>query len=46
VPPVYAGEFARRIAGARVQTVNGCGHAPQLEQPEAVARLVREFLGR
>ena len=45
VPPVYADEFARRIAGARVQTVEGAGHAPHLEQPERVARLVREFAG-
>ena len=45
VPPVYAEEFARRIAGARVATVEQAGHAPHLEQPETVARLVREFLG-
>jgi pimeloyl-ACP methyl ester carboxylesterase len=44
VPPVYAEEFARRIAGARVATVDQAGHAPQAEQPEAVARLVRDFL--
>ncbi|HXH84402.1 MAG TPA: alpha/beta fold hydrolase [Candidatus Tectomicrobia bacterium] len=43
VPPVYADEFARRIAGARVHTVEGAGHAPHLEHPETVARLVREF---
>lgn len=44
VPPVYADEFSRRIAGARVQTVDGAGHAPQLEQPEKVARMVADFL--
>jgi pimeloyl-ACP methyl ester carboxylesterase len=44
VPPVYAEEFARRIAGARVEIVDQAGHAPQLEQPEAVARLVGDFL--
>ena len=44
VPPVYAEEFARRIAGARVETVEQAGHAPHLEQPETVARLVRDFL--
>lgn len=43
VPPVYADEFTRRIAGARLQTVEGAGHAPHLEQPDAVARLIREF---
>ncbi len=44
VPPSYADEFVKRIPGARVQLVDACGHAPQLEQPAAVARLVREFL--
>jgi len=44
VPPVYAEEFTRHIAGARVQTVKEAGHAPHLEQPAAVASLVRDFL--
>jgi pimeloyl-ACP methyl ester carboxylesterase len=44
VPPVYAEEFARRIAGARVEIVEQAGHAPHLEQPETVARLIRDFL--
>ena len=44
VPPVYAEEFARRITGARVEIVDQAGHAPHLEQPEAVARLVHHFL--
>jgi pimeloyl-ACP methyl ester carboxylesterase len=44
VPPVYADEFTRRIAGARLHTVEGAGHAPHVEQPEAVARTLREFL--
>jgi pimeloyl-ACP methyl ester carboxylesterase len=46
VPPVYADEFGRRIPGARVQTVDGAGHAPHLEHPEKVARMVVDFLGR
>jgi pimeloyl-ACP methyl ester carboxylesterase len=44
VPPVYADEFTRRLPGARVETVDRSGHAPHWEQPEAVARLVHEFL--
>ena len=43
VPPVYADEFTRRLPGARLQTVDQAGHAPHLEQPETVARIVREF---
>jgi pimeloyl-ACP methyl ester carboxylesterase len=44
VPPVYADEFTRRIAGARAQTVDGAGHAPHLEHPEKVARMVADFV--
>jgi pimeloyl-ACP methyl ester carboxylesterase len=44
VPPVYADEFTQRIASARVQIVEGAGHAPQLEQPATVARMVADFL--
>ena len=44
VPPAYADEFARHIAGARVQTVDATGHVPHLEQPAPVARMVSEFL--
>ena len=46
VPPVYADEFVRRIAGARAQTVDGAGHAPHLEHPEKVARMVADFVGQ
>jgi pimeloyl-ACP methyl ester carboxylesterase len=45
VPPIYAEEFVRRIPGARAETVDQAGHAPHLEQPDAVVRLVRGFLG-
>jgi pimeloyl-ACP methyl ester carboxylesterase len=46
VPLVYADEFARRLPGARVETVSDAGHAPQLERPDVVARLVRDFASR
>jgi pimeloyl-ACP methyl ester carboxylesterase len=41
----YAQEFAKRIAGARVQLVERAGHLPHLEQPDAVVKAVRSFLG-
>lgn len=44
IPPVYAEEFSRHLAGARLETVDRAGHAPHLEQPKAVARLVQDFL--
>ena len=43
VPPVYADEFTRRLPRARLETVDGAAHSPHLEQPEAVARIVRDF---
>jgi pimeloyl-ACP methyl ester carboxylesterase len=45
VPSVYADEFSRRIPGARVQIVEAAGHAPHLEHPEKVARMVADFVG-
>ncbi|HUK58723.1 MAG TPA: alpha/beta fold hydrolase [Stellaceae bacterium] len=40
----YAGEFAARIKGARVEFVDRAGHLPHLEQGERAAALVRSFL--
>jgi len=37
-------EMARRISGARFAVVAGAGHVSPLEQPEAVSRLLRDFL--
>ena len=42
--PVYAGEFAARIAGARSELIDRAGHLPHLEQGERVAALVQKFL--
>lgn len=39
-----ADRLASEIAGAREATVEGAGHLPALEQPEATARLVLDFL--
>jgi len=44
IAPAYAQEFAQRIAGARVELIDRAGHMPHLEQPDEVARLVRDFL--
>jgi pimeloyl-ACP methyl ester carboxylesterase len=43
--PVYAEEFAKRIAGARIAMIGKAGHLPHLEQPEAVAKAVLGFIG-
>ncbi len=42
-------EATRRMADSLPNAVQGivpsCGHAPQLEDPDAVATVLREFLG-
>jgi pimeloyl-ACP methyl ester carboxylesterase len=45
IAPAYAQEFAGKIAGARIEMIDKAGHLPQLEQPDAVAKAVRGFLG-
>jgi pimeloyl-ACP methyl ester carboxylesterase len=44
IAPAYAEEFSRRIAKSRVALLDGAGHLPHLEKPEAVAKLVGDFL--
>ena len=43
-PPIYAEEFARRIANASVELIDNAGHVPQLEQLQVVSKLVSDFL--
>jgi pimeloyl-ACP methyl ester carboxylesterase len=42
--PLYAEEFQHLIPGARIEMVANAAHMAPLEQPAAVARLIREFL--
>jgi pimeloyl-ACP methyl ester carboxylesterase len=44
ISPVYAQEFADRLADARVEIIEGAGHVPQWEQLERTSELVLEFL--
>jgi pimeloyl-ACP methyl ester carboxylesterase len=44
VPAVYADEFGRRIKNAKVEIIENAGHVPHLEQPEAVTKVVGQFL--
>lgn len=44
VDPVYAEEFTSRLRDSRLELVEGAGHLPQLEQPEAVRERVLGFL--
>jgi pimeloyl-ACP methyl ester carboxylesterase len=44
IAPAYAEEFGRRIANSRIAMIEAAGHLPHLEQADAVARLVSDFL--
>lgn len=44
IAPAYAEEFAERINGARVKLIAKAGHLPHLEQSEAVAKAVLDFV--
>src|SRR6476619_5240810 len=44
IPVEYAQEFGRLIRDCRVEVIPDCGHVPQVEQAEATAALVKEFL--
>ena len=45
IVPISAGHaYAKALPGARFATVPACGHFADMEQPEALARLVLDFL--
>jgi pyruvate dehydrogenase E2 component (dihydrolipoamide acetyltransferase) len=43
-PPEHAEVVARAIPGARLEKLDGIGHAPMVEDPERLHALLREFL--
>jgi pimeloyl-ACP methyl ester carboxylesterase len=44
LPAGWAAEIAGQISGGRSAVVDGAGHCPQIEQPEALAEVVVQFL--
>ncbi len=44
VPPADALGYAQRIAGARLEVFDRCGHVPMAERPLRFNRLLEEFL--
>jgi pimeloyl-ACP methyl ester carboxylesterase len=44
VPQECATLYQQAIPQSRLEIIDRCGHYPQLEKPEAVTRLVRDFL--
>ena len=45
VPVVCGEQYRKLLPRARLVVLDGCGHLPPIEQPDAVARLVVDFLG-
>ena len=44
MPAVYGEEFAKRIAGSRLEVIDRCGHIPTVEAFERTWELVSSFL--
>jgi len=44
LPAGWAAQIAGRIAGARSVVIDGAGHCPQIEQPDAVNAVLHKFL--
>jgi pimeloyl-ACP methyl ester carboxylesterase len=44
IPVNVCERYVRTIPGARAEILDGCGHLPEMEQPEAFARVVLDFL--
>ena len=45
VSPAYGAAFAKRIPGARFETIAGAGHHPEIERPDQLAALIASFVG-
>ena len=43
-PPGAVGDFAKSIRDARFEIIKACGHLPSIEQPEALATIIRAFI--
>lgn len=46
VPQSAAGVYAKALPNAKLETVKASGHCVDMEQPEALAKLVITFIGR
>ena len=44
-PPEVAEEFRSLIPGSKLEWIDRCGHAPQIERPAELAGLLSKFLG-
>jgi pimeloyl-ACP methyl ester carboxylesterase len=45
ISDAYLEAYAGLVPGAKTATIPEAGHAPQIEQPQAFARMALEFVG-
>ena len=46
VPQSAAGVYAKSLPNAKLEIVKGCGHCVDMEQPDALAKLVTSFIAK
>jgi pimeloyl-ACP methyl ester carboxylesterase len=46
VPQSAAGVYAKSLPNARLEIVKACGHCVDMEQPDALAKLVTSFIAK
>ena len=46
VPQSAAKRYVEALPNAKLEIVKACGHCVDMEQPEALAELVTNFIGR
>jgi pimeloyl-ACP methyl ester carboxylesterase len=46
VPQSAAGRYLEALPNAKLETIAACGHCVDMEQPEKLAKLVIDFIGR
>jgi pimeloyl-ACP methyl ester carboxylesterase len=46
VPPSAAERYLEALPNARLETIAGCGHCVDMEQPDTLAKLIIDFIGR
>ncbi len=45
IPSICGEQYAKLLPNASLRLIDGCGHQPQIEKPDELVQIVREFLG-
>jgi 2-hydroxy-6-oxonona-2,4-dienedioate hydrolase len=46
VPPSAGKRYLEALPNAQLETIAGCGHCVDMEQPDALAKLIMDFISR